>query len=136
VTHTFTNLGHLDQPTLIVTDNRGDQGFKSLDPVKVHYGFNGFRPPLPPSGPMQTTAGRAIPVKWALTAPDGSAATAVSAVTSYAFDAPGATFTLTYDQVGQQYLLLAKTPKSWAGQTRTLTVTLDDKSVHTQVVTF
>jgi hypothetical protein len=40
------------------------------------------------------------------------------------------------DQVGQQYLLLAKTPKSWAGQTRTLTVTLDDKSVHTQVVTF
>ena len=136
VTHTCGNLGHLDQPTLIVTDNRGDQGFLSLDPVKVHYGFSGFRPPLPTSGPMQANAGRAIRVKWALTAPDGVAVTAVAAVTGYAFDAPGATFTLTYDQVEQQYVLLVKTPRTWAGQTRTLTVTLNDKSVHTQVVTF
>ena len=57
-------------------------------------------------------------------------------VTSYAFDAPWATFYLSYDTVGQQYVLLAKTAKTWAGQTHTLTVTLDDNSVHTQEVKF
>jgi len=57
-------------------------------------------------------------------------------VTSYAFDALGATFDLSYDTVGQQYVLLAKTAKTWVGQTHTLTVTLDDNSVHTQEVKF
>ena len=62
--------------------------------------------------------------------------TNLSAVTGYTFDASGAMFALTYDAGGHQFLLTAKTPKSWAGTTRTLTLKLNDQSVHTQVVKF
>ena len=136
VTHIYTNLGHLDQPTLIVTDSRDDQGFLELDPVKVHYAFDGFRPPVSKSGPMTANAGRAIPFKWGLADPSGKEVTTLSAVAGHTFDAAGATTTLTYDAGGHQFVLTAKTPKSWAGTTRTFTLKFNDQSVHTQVVKF
>ena len=37
---------------------------------------------------------------------------------------------------GHQFVLTAKTPKSWAGTTRTFTLKFNDQSVHTQVVKF
>lgn len=114
VTHTFTNLGYLDQPALIVTDDRGDRGFTSLPRVKVHYGFDGFRSPLPTSGALQN-AGRTVPVNWGLTAPDGTTVSDLKVVIGYEFDVPGATFDLSYDTAGQQYVLLAKTPATWSG---------------------
>jgi hypothetical protein len=135
-THVYRNLGNMDQPTLIVTDNGGYQGFLALNPVKVHYGFDGFRPPVGGVGPIRATAGQAIPFKWALRDPDGNAVTSPSVVNGYVFDAPGATFTLTYDPDGQQFILIAETPKSWAGTTRTFTLRLADQSVHTVTVKF
>lgn len=64
----------------------------------------------------------------------GGEVTTLSAVAGYNFDASAAAMTLTYDAGGHQFVLTAKTPKSRAGTTRTLTLKLNDQSVHTQVV--
>lgn len=134
VTHTYANLGHLDQATLIVTDNQGGKAFLDLTPVKVHYGFDGFRPPIAASGVTTANAGRALPFKWALTDPAGQPVYSSAAVSSYSFDAPGGSYSLKVDN--GQYVLVANTPQSWAGTQRTFTLRLDDQSVHTAVVQF
>ena len=134
VTHSYNGLGQLYQPTLIVTDNGGAQGFFGLTNVKVHYGFNGFGPPVNQTGVTQRNAGAALPFKWSLTDPAGNRVTGSSNVTSYGFDAPGATYSL--EPEGDQYVIVAKTPKSWAGSRHTFTVVLNDHSVHTAVVQF
>ena len=134
VTHTYANLGHLDQPTLIVTDNQGGKAFLDLTPVRVHYGFDGFRPPIAAIGETTANAGRALPFKWALTDPAGQPVSSSGAVTSYSFDGPGGSYSLKMDN--GQYVLVANTPKSWAGTRRTFTLRLDDQSVHTAVVQF
>lgn len=134
VTHTYTQLGSLSQPTLIVTDDQGGQAFLGLTPVKVHYAFDGFRPPISRTGVTTANAGRSLPFKWALTDPTGKPVTKVTAVSSYGFGATGATYSLTND--GSQFVLVANTPKSWAGSKQTFTVVLDDQSVHTAVIQF
>lgn len=134
ISHTYSNLGHLDQPALIVTDNGGAQGFLDLPAVKVHYGFDGFRPPISATGTMTANAGRTLPFKWALTDPAGNVVTATSAVVSGVFDAAGATYDLKV--VGSQYMLQVNTPRSWAGTLRMFTLKLDDQSVHTVAVQF
>ena len=119
----------------VITDDDLMEGVYE-DPVKVHYAFDGFRPPVSKSGPMTANAGRAIPFKWGLADPSGKEVTTLSAVAGHTFDAAGATTTLTYDAGGHQFVLTAKTPKSWAGTTRTFTLKFNDQSVHTQVVQF
>ena len=134
-THTYTNLGHLYQPTLIVTDNRGGQSFFDLPNVKVHYAFSGFNPPVNPNGVTTRRAGSAIPFKWTLNDSAGAPVTAATAITSYGFDAPGATFQLGSED-GGQYVLVAKTPNAWAGTRHVFTLVLNDKSVHAATVQF
>ena len=108
VTHTYSNLGHLNQPTLIVTDNDGAQAYTDLPDVVVHYGFAGFFTPIVDSK-ATVHAGATLPVKWQLTQPDGSAQNSLSAVSSYTASKSGATFSLAND--GTQYNLHVKTPK-------------------------
>jgi len=134
-THTYTDLGHLYQPTLIVTDNRGGQSFFDLPNVKVHYAFSGFAPPVNPSGVTTAAAGSAIPFKWTLSDSAGVRVTGPAAITSYGFDAPGAKFEALVDD-GGQYVLVAKTPSAWAGTRHVFTLVLNDKSVHTATVQF
>lgn len=130
-THTYSNLGHLNQPTLIVTDNDGAQAYTDLPDVVVHYGFAGFFTPIVDSK-ATVHAGATLPVKWQLTQPDGSAQNNLSAVSSYTASKSGATFSLAND--GAQYNLHVKTPKSWANSTVTFTLTFNDQSVHTVAI--
>lgn len=43
---------------------------------------------------------------------------------------------LTYDATSDQYIYVWKTDKSWAGQSGTLTVTLNDGTTHTAQFSF
>jgi hypothetical protein len=134
VTHTYSNIGQVDLPTLIVTDNQGALGFAAAPPVKVTYGFTGWQPPIANRRPTSAQAGQALPFKWQLTDPFGKPVTDLSVVTGYAFDQSGATFQLAFSD--GQYVLVGNTPKAWAGTTRTFTLSLNDNSTHTATISF
>lgn len=136
VTHRYTNLGHLDQPTLIVTDNQGAEGFAALPAVKVHYGFTGLLALTPCSGYRPAVAGKPLVFAWRLTDPAGHPVTDAEAVTSYGFDNPGGQYKLVVDRHTGQYLVTATTPKTWRHTVQTFTVKLDDNSVHTMKIRF
>jgi lysophospholipase L1-like esterase len=136
VTHTYTNIGHLDQPTLIVTDNQGALGFKSLPAVKVHYGFVGLQSMAPCVGDRRARAGDELRFAWRLTDPTGKAVTDPKVVASYSFGTAGAQYKLTVDRRTGIYVATIRTPKSWRHTTQVFTLKLNDNSVHTARVRF
>ncbi|WP_082115233.1 PxKF domain-containing protein [Lentzea aerocolonigenes] len=134
VEHTYTNIGKVDLPSLIVTDNRGGLGFAAAPPVKVTYAFDGWRPPVANDRPTDTKAGDTVPLKWKLRDPLGRPVTDLKVITGYAFDTAGASFTVKFED--GQFVVLAKTPKQWANTTKTFTLKLNDDTTHTAVIRF
>jgi hypothetical protein len=134
VTHTYTNIGQVDLPSLIVTDDRGALGFADPPPVKVTYEFIGWRPPVNNGKPTSAQAGRTIPFKWSLRDPQGHVVTDPGVIVSYSFDKGGARFSLT--QEDGYFNLVASTPKAWAGTTRVFTLKLNDDTTHQAVIQF
>ena len=138
VTHTYRESGTYT-PAVVVTDDGGTDGFATAETVTValpRYGFSGFHPPLSSTEVNTGRAGRSVPFKWTLAGADGAAENSLAAVTSYAFDAQGGSYALSYDSQDQQYVLIANTPREWAGTRRTFSLQLDDGSRHTAVFDF
>ena len=133
VTYTFPEDGD-KSVALVVTDNAAAKGFASHDGITAtsrRYAFGGFRPPVDNDSVNTVQAGQAIPFKFELRNAEGEQVTGAAALKDYAFDGTGAgaEFQLKHD--GKQYVLVAKTPKAWAGTTRTSTLRLDDGTSHT-----
>ncbi|MCA1695186.1 MAG: HYR domain-containing protein [Actinobacteria bacterium] len=99
--------------------------------VTLTYGFEGFFPP--DSDGMPANAGRAIPVKWKLTDAAGNTIADPAVVSSASFDAPGGTYTLSFEE--GQFVLVAKTARDWRG-VKTFSFRLNDGTVHTFKVNF
>ena len=136
VTHTYTNLGHLDQPTLLVTDNRGGLGFADMPNVKVHYGFQPLETFAPSPTVRSSKAGGSIRLSFRLTNPTGEPVSALSALTSYSFDESGGTYSVAYMPASRMYTITVTSPVTWRNTTRTFTLKLDDQSIHTVAVRF
>lgn len=138
VTYTFSEDGE-KSVALVVTDDAGAKSFDSHNGIMAtsrRYTFDGFRPPVNDDNVNTVQAGQAIPFKFALRNAEGEQVTGASALKEFTFDGTGAgaEFQLTHD--GKQCVLVAKTPKAWAGTTRTFTLRLDDGTRHTATFAF
>ncbi|MGH2808434.1 MAG: PxKF domain-containing protein [Actinomycetota bacterium] len=139
VTHTYTTQGpHF--PTLVVRDDDGALGFAHGDPVELkRYEVVGFDPPVDNENIRTVQAGQTVPLKWRLLL-DGDAVSdpaSVAAVTSEPDEeacggTPGKVDETSPGRADLQYLgdgrwrFNWQTPKTYAGQCRTLTVLFDD----------
>ena len=129
--------------TVTATDNVGHTGSASAS-YSVIYDFAGFFRPIDNLPTLNTVkAGQAIPVKFSLNGYQGLGIFAAGFPTSKtsACDAAAAEDTieetvtaggssLSYDATVDQYVYVWKTDKSWAGTCRTLTVKLNDGTIH------
>jgi hypothetical protein len=114
----------------------------------VRYPFAGFQRPIdnPPDSNL-VKAGQAVPVKFSLggnrglgilaggsptSSPTGCSSTKDDVVTA----AAAGNSTLHYDAATDTYTWVWKTDKGWAGTCRTLTVALNDGTVHTALFMF
>ena len=118
--------------------------------VVVGYAWTGFFAPVsnPPAVNVMT-AGRAVPLKFALGGDRGLAILAAGSPSSQRVactsGAPSGTAEraltpgnsgLTYDAGTGQYTYVWKTERAWAGSCRRLTLTLADGSAHTALFSF
>jgi len=76
-------------------------------------------------------AGQSVPITSALTDADGNEVTSTSAVVGAEFDGAAPTAADAVQHDGGQYVVLARTSRSWSWTTRTLTLRLDDGTTHT-----
>lgn len=117
--------------------------------VTVLYDFTGFFSPVSnPPVLNSVNAGRAIPVKFSLSGNKGLNIFAAGSPSSAPFTCGNASTvdvsqtvdatanSINYDASSDQYNYVWKTESSWAGQCRTLTVTLNDGSTHTALFKF
>jgi hypothetical protein len=121
----------------------------SYSVVRV-YDFSGFFNPVANDGVLNVTkAGSAVPVKFSLNGDQGldimaagSPSSGIVACSSTAgADQLDATVSaggssLTYDPTSDQYIYVWKTDKTWAGQCRLLSVSLNDGTTHTALFQF
>ncbi len=113
------------------------------------YTFSGFFAPIDNTAPNAAKAGQTIPIKWRLTDANGlpisdpaSFVSVTSTTTSSACSGTPDTVEEYAGSSGLQYLgdgywqFNWKTPKSYAGQCRTMRLTLGDGTSHTAAFTF
>ncbi|HET9443310.1 MAG TPA: HD domain-containing phosphohydrolase [Acidimicrobiales bacterium] len=96
------------------------------------YFFAGFFSPLSMVELNVVAAGSTVPLKWRLDDHAGDPVRSLDVVISARFSEPddGASYKVTYDTENDQFVLIARTPRSWMNQDRTFTLTLDDGSTH------
>jgi hypothetical protein len=118
------------------TDDSENTGICS-QAVTLVYRYVGFGPPVD-SDPESRNAGATIPFKFELADFDHTEITSLSTVADYGFSPAGGgvTWALSYDHEKDQYILRARTPKTWAGTTKTFTLLLDDGTSHTATFEF
>ncbi|HMC71655.1 MAG TPA: HYR domain-containing protein, partial [Mycobacteriales bacterium] len=134
--------------TATATDTSGNVTTRTFT-VTVLYDFTGFFSPVANTPTVNAVnAGRAIPVKFSLSgskglnifaadSPSSSPYTCGNVSTVDVSQTVDATSnSINYDAGSDQYNYVWKTDSSWAGQCRTLTVTLNDGSTHTALFKF
>jgi hypothetical protein len=129
--------------TATANDGHGNTASCTFN-VTVLYDFTGFFSPVSnPPVVNSVNAGRAIPVKFSLSgnkglnifAPDSPSSTPFTCGDTTTVDVSqtvdATANSINYDASSDQYNFVWKTESSWAGQCRTLSVTLNDGSTHT-----
>ena len=82
-------------------------------------------------------AGQALPFKWRLQDSSGAYVQNTATLVEFGFDAKDGTYqVVTYDAAAGHFVLVAKTPRSWAGTTKTFRIALDDDTEHTIRISF
>jgi uncharacterized repeat protein (TIGR01451 family) len=130
------------------TDAHGNTTTKTFT-VTVLYNFTGFFSPVAnPTTVNAVNAGRAIPVKFSLSGNKGLNIFAADSPSSAPYTCGNVSTvdvsqtvdatanSINYDASADQYNYIWKTESSWAGQCRTLTVTLNDGSTRTALFKF
>jgi hypothetical protein len=139
------------QFTVTGTDNQGHARTRTVRYfVEGTYGFTGFAAPIDNGFTNTAKAGQAIPVKYRLTTPAGAPVSDPASFVGLTSQSGGGSCAgLPADAIetytgssGLQYLgdgnwqFNWKTPKNYAGQCRTMTLTLNDDSTHTAAFSF
>jgi uncharacterized repeat protein (TIGR01451 family) len=130
------------------TDAHGNTTTQTFT-VTVLYNFTGFFSPVAnPTTVNSVNAGRAIPVKFSLSGNKGLNIFAMDSPSSAPYTCGNVSTvdvsqtldatanSINYDASADQYNYIWKTESSWAGQCRTLTVTLGDGTTHTALFKF
>ncbi|MBI4284021.1 MAG: HYR domain-containing protein [Chloroflexi bacterium] len=118
--------------TWTATDASGNSATATTTVTAV-YNFGGFLQPIPP--PVSTfKAGSTIPVKFTLTDYNGNSVSTATGTASIN-TSTAASAAIRYDPTAQQYIANLKTPKEAAPGSYTITVSLNDGSTHSVVVT-
>lgn len=145
-THTYEGVGSFDA-VLAVTDDDGDVAYAAVS-VPLAYGFSGFEPPLQGGGRHDVTPGQAVPIKWRATNPDGSPAVDASSFVRLEVRRSDC---ITGSTIEDQVVLVEdraslastgdgrwrytwKSPRTGAGECRSLTLVLADGVVDGRVL--
>ncbi|MCH6469366.1 PxKF domain-containing protein [Sinomonas terrae] len=133
-------------PVGVASDNVGHPSTEGTCTYNVIYNFAGFFQPVTMTGMNVVKAGSAVPIKFSLNgnyglgilpaAPQFLANGTASSGATITDTVTAGSSSLSYDPTTDQYVYVWKTDKAWAGQSGTLTVTLNDGTKHTAQFSF